>query len=76
MQLYEVASGVEYIHSRNPPICHGDLKSVSCETPIAMTMYVVKLKPPFADQHPGQLKVPPGHYRLWLRSSSRCQGPQ
>ncbi|KIO23111.1 hypothetical protein M407DRAFT_56824, partial [Tulasnella calospora MUT 4182] len=27
--LYDVAGGVEYLHSRKPPLCHGDLKSVN-----------------------------------------------
>ncbi|KIO19028.1 hypothetical protein M407DRAFT_83309, partial [Tulasnella calospora MUT 4182] len=27
--IRDVASGLEYLHSRQPPICHGDLKSVS-----------------------------------------------
>ncbi|KIO22804.1 hypothetical protein M407DRAFT_27679 [Tulasnella calospora MUT 4182] len=27
--LYDVACGVEYLHSRNPPICHGDLRSLN-----------------------------------------------
>lgn len=28
-QIYDIACGVEYLHSRETPICHGDLKSVS-----------------------------------------------
>ncbi|KIO33113.1 hypothetical protein M407DRAFT_17978 [Tulasnella calospora MUT 4182] len=27
--INDVARGVEYLHSQNPPICHGDLKSVN-----------------------------------------------
>ncbi|KIO23327.1 hypothetical protein M407DRAFT_27175 [Tulasnella calospora MUT 4182] len=27
--INDVATGVEYLHTRNPPICHGDLKSVN-----------------------------------------------
>ncbi|KIO18618.1 hypothetical protein M407DRAFT_31729 [Tulasnella calospora MUT 4182] len=27
--LHDVARGVEYLHGRKPPICHGDLKSVN-----------------------------------------------
>ncbi|KAG9030182.1 hypothetical protein FS837_003346 [Tulasnella sp. UAMH 9824] len=27
--LHDVASGMEYLHTRNPPICHGDLKSAN-----------------------------------------------
>ncbi|KIO25949.1 hypothetical protein M407DRAFT_38610, partial [Tulasnella calospora MUT 4182] len=27
--IQDVANGVLYLHSRDPPICHGDLKSVS-----------------------------------------------
>ncbi|KIO24469.1 hypothetical protein M407DRAFT_76971, partial [Tulasnella calospora MUT 4182] len=27
--LHDVARGVEYLHGREPPICHGDLKSVN-----------------------------------------------
>ncbi|KIO32687.1 hypothetical protein M407DRAFT_18447 [Tulasnella calospora MUT 4182] len=27
--IRDVASGVQYLHSREPPICHGDLKSVN-----------------------------------------------
>ncbi|KIO16491.1 hypothetical protein M407DRAFT_188298 [Tulasnella calospora MUT 4182] len=30
--INDVARGVEYLHSQNPPICHGDLKSVSPAT--------------------------------------------
>ncbi|KIO32726.1 hypothetical protein M407DRAFT_212749, partial [Tulasnella calospora MUT 4182] len=28
-RIQDVASGLEYLHTRQPPICHGDLKSVS-----------------------------------------------
>lgn len=28
-QIKDTFSGLEYLHTRNPPICHGDLKSVS-----------------------------------------------
>lgn len=28
-QIQDVVDGLEYLHSRDPPICHGDLKSVS-----------------------------------------------
>ncbi|KIO20124.1 hypothetical protein M407DRAFT_81907 [Tulasnella calospora MUT 4182] len=27
--INDVTTGVEYLHSRNPPICHGDLKSLN-----------------------------------------------
>ncbi|KIO18916.1 hypothetical protein M407DRAFT_53039, partial [Tulasnella calospora MUT 4182] len=27
--IQDVASGVEYLHTQNPPICHGDLKSLN-----------------------------------------------
>ncbi|KIO21117.1 hypothetical protein M407DRAFT_29277 [Tulasnella calospora MUT 4182] len=27
--IYDVASGLNYLHGRNPPICHGDLKSLN-----------------------------------------------
>ncbi|KIO23328.1 hypothetical protein M407DRAFT_78217, partial [Tulasnella calospora MUT 4182] len=27
--INDVTQGVKYLHSRNPPICHGDLKSVN-----------------------------------------------
>ncbi|KAG8895747.1 hypothetical protein FRC01_012217, partial [Tulasnella sp. 417] len=29
--IYDVAKGVDYLHSRVPPICHGDLKSANFE---------------------------------------------
>lgn len=29
LQIHDVANGVDYLHSRESPICHGDLKSVS-----------------------------------------------
>ncbi|KAG8912886.1 hypothetical protein FRC01_004844 [Tulasnella sp. 417] len=28
-QIHDVACGIEYLHSRNPPICHADLKSLN-----------------------------------------------
>ncbi|KIO32423.1 glycoside hydrolase family 16 protein, partial [Tulasnella calospora MUT 4182] len=27
--IYDVASGIQYLHNREPPICHGDLKSLN-----------------------------------------------
>ncbi|KAG8948360.1 hypothetical protein FRC04_009856 [Tulasnella sp. 424] len=27
--IYDVACGIKYLHSRNPPICHADLKSLN-----------------------------------------------
>ncbi|KIO19027.1 hypothetical protein M407DRAFT_83300, partial [Tulasnella calospora MUT 4182] len=27
--IRDVASGLDYLHCRRPPVCHGDLKSVS-----------------------------------------------
>lgn len=27
-QIKDVFAGVKYLHARQPPICHGDLKSV------------------------------------------------
>ncbi|KIO26319.1 hypothetical protein M407DRAFT_24405 [Tulasnella calospora MUT 4182] len=27
--IYDVANGIEYLHNREPPICHGDLKSLN-----------------------------------------------
>ncbi|KAG8911711.1 hypothetical protein FRC00_005961, partial [Tulasnella sp. 408] len=27
--IYDVAMGIQYLHSRKPPICHGDLKSLN-----------------------------------------------
>lgn len=30
IQIFDVAQGIQYLHSRKPPICHGDLKSVGC----------------------------------------------
>ncbi|KIO29015.1 hypothetical protein M407DRAFT_71133, partial [Tulasnella calospora MUT 4182] len=27
--IFDVTEGVEYLHSRTPPICHGDLKSIN-----------------------------------------------
>lgn len=27
-QIYDVACGIHYLHTQQPPICHGDLKSV------------------------------------------------
>ncbi|KIO27213.1 hypothetical protein M407DRAFT_23520, partial [Tulasnella calospora MUT 4182] len=27
--IYDVAGGLSYLHGRNPPICHGDLKSLN-----------------------------------------------
>lgn len=29
IQIFDVAQGIQYLHSRKPSICHGDLKSVS-----------------------------------------------
>lgn len=30
LQINDTARGVEYLHTRTPPILHGDLKSVGC----------------------------------------------
>lgn len=28
LQIHDIAKGIDYLHSRESPICHGDLKSV------------------------------------------------
>ncbi|KIO18370.1 hypothetical protein M407DRAFT_225855, partial [Tulasnella calospora MUT 4182] len=49
LQIDDVARGVEYLHSRKPPICHGDLKSVSCSTSVIAHVPNLNLSP--EDQH-------------------------
>lgn len=42
-QISDVARGLEYLHSREPPICHGDLKSVSRD--VLIMIHVANKRP-------------------------------
>lgn len=43
-QIQDVASGVEYLHTHQPPICHGDLKSVSSQITFSTTSRLTVLQ--------------------------------
>lgn len=40
-QIGDVARGLEYLHEQDPPVCHGDLKSVCLG--IAATVHLASL---------------------------------
>lgn len=64
-QIQDVASGLEHLHTRQPPICHGDLKSVSFISKPLLSKFVTEL---CLAEHPCKLGPPCGHYRLRLGS--------
>lgn len=62
-QIQDVIEGVTYLHTRQPPICHGDLKSVGLFKLLLTSPVLSGLDPV---KYSGQLILPCSDYRLWI----------
>lgn len=65
LQIYDITQGIEFIHGRERPICHGDLKSVRGRLAHLNSIESNRQCP--VVKRLSQLPVSRRYYRFWLR---------
>jgi len=51
IQVLDVAQGLEYLHTMNPHIIHGDLKGVCKSIPFHLFLYLLPTRQTYLSRH-------------------------